>query len=80
MNKKHNGTKSHWSENIKQLRNFFNMTQSDIARIMNTTQSTISKWENGEIEPCINDLITLSVVFGITVDELLNCRNPLPKT
>ena len=80
MNKKHNGAKSHWSENIKQLRNFFNMTQSDIARIMNTTQSTISKWENGEIEPCIRDLITLSVVFGITVDELLNCRNPLPKT
>ena len=80
MNKKYNGAKSHWSENIKRLRIVFHMTQSDIARIMNTTQSTISKWENGEIEPCISDLITLSAVFGITVDELLNCRNPRPKT
>ena len=39
------------SDNIKQLRRIFNVTQKQLADIAGVTENAVSKWENGYSEP-----------------------------
>ena len=56
---------------IKQFREEKNLTQKDIAKILEVEPGTISKYESNLIEPNIRSLIKLSDTFQISVDELL---------
>ena len=56
---------------IKQYREENNMTQKDIAEILEVEPGTISKYESGMIEPNIESLKKLAETFHITIDELL---------
>ena len=57
---------------IKKYREKNNMTQRDIAEILDVEPGTISKYENDMIEPNIESLKRLAETFNITIDELLN--------
>ena len=57
---------------IKKYREENNMTQRDIAEILDVEPGTISKYENDMIEPNIESLKRLAETFNITIDELLN--------
>jgi transcriptional regulator with XRE-family HTH domain len=48
------------------------MTQEALAEYLNTTKTTISKWENASLYPDITMLPKLAKVFNISVDDLLN--------
>ena len=56
---------------IKKYREDNNMTQRDIAEILDVEPGTISKYENDMIEPNIESLKRLAETFNITIDELL---------
>ena len=56
---------------IKKYREENNMTQRDIAEILDVEPGTISKYENDMIEPNIESLKRLAETFNITIDELL---------
>ena len=56
---------------LKELRKLKGMTQQETADALGISQVTYSRYENGEREPSNQMLITLSVFFGVTVDELL---------
>lgn len=56
---------------IKELRIESNLSQSDIARKFNIGRENISKWENGKALPDVSNLVLLSDIFHITVDEIL---------
>ena len=56
---------------IKQFREENNMTQKEIAEILEVDPGTISKYESNLIEPNIKSLIRLSNTFQITIDELI---------
>lgn len=56
---------------IKQLREENNMTQKEVARILEVEPGTISKYESNLIEPNIKSLKLLSDTFRITIDELI---------
>lgn len=56
---------------IKELRKAKNMTQLKLAMELNTNQNTISRYENGEREPSIKDLIKIADYFNVSVDYLL---------
>ena len=56
---------------IKQLREENNMTQKEIAEIIEVEPGTISKYESNLIEPNIKSLIKLSDAFQVTIDELI---------
>ena len=45
---------------------------------LNTSQNTISRYETGEREPGINELIKLADYFGVSVDYLIG-RTDNPK-
>ena len=56
---------------IKELRKAKKMTQLKLAMELNTNQNTISRYENGEREPSIRDLIKIADYFNVSVDYLI---------
>ncbi|MDO9629405.1 MAG: helix-turn-helix transcriptional regulator [Acholeplasmataceae bacterium] len=58
-------------ERLKDLRIRENLTQKEVADIINVTPQTISKWELGTSEPGIDMLIALSGLYHVSVDEIL---------
>ncbi|GHU83032.1 hypothetical protein FACS1894196_2290 [Clostridia bacterium] len=57
---------------IKALRAQRGMTQEALAEILGVTPQAVSKWEREVSAPDIAMLPTLSVVFGVTIDELFS--------
>ena len=64
-----------FSERLKELRAEEGCSQTDIAKIVGTTQMAISHWERGHSEPSITQLIILSDFFGVTTDYLVGKEN-----
>lgn len=60
-----------FSERLKYLRVESNLTQSQLAKILNTTQRRISYFEIGKIEPDLETLCEISKYFNVTTDYLL---------
>ena len=58
------------SENIKQLRQEQKITQKDLAKHMNVSHQTVSKWETGSRAPDIQMLPMLASFFGVSIDDL----------
>lgn len=56
---------------IKIMREKTKITQSKLAELLNTRQSTISMWETGESLPRADKLLQLAELLGCTVDDLL---------
>lgn len=46
------------------------ITQAQLARRLNVTQSAVSWWESGKWKPCKKYHKRLAKIFGITVEEL----------
>ena len=59
-------------ETIKLLRKEANMTQTDLAKLLNTSQDTVSLWERDKSLPDINFLIKLTKIFKVTSDYILS--------
>lgn len=57
---------------IYNLRKAKNLTQAQLAEILNVSPKTISRWETGEGYPEISILKPLADALGVTVDDLLS--------
>lgn len=55
---------------ICRLRKEKNLTQASLAEMLNISNRTVSKWENGDGFPDITILPELSRIFDVSVDEL----------
>jgi transcriptional regulator with XRE-family HTH domain len=64
---------------ISKLRKKADMTQSELADILNLTRQAISKYECGDSFPDISILISISETFHITLDELIGSGGPTEK-
>ena len=58
-------------EKLKLYREKNNMTQKEVAEILNVEPGTISKYELGLTEPNIESIKKLAEIFNVTTDELL---------
>ena len=58
-------------ERLKELRKEKGLTQKQIAKIINKSETGYASWEQGLAEPCINDLITLSDYYKVSIDYLV---------
>lgn len=58
-------------ERIYQLRKAKNLSQGDLAELLNVSRQSISKWETNASVPDLDKLIKLSDVFGVSLDELI---------
>lgn len=60
---------------ISKIRKEKNMTQKELAKILNVSDKAVSKWERGESYPDVALLPLLAKVLGISIDELLNAQD-----
>ena len=60
-----------FAENIREFRINKGITQKELADLVNTNQSTISKWENGTLEPSLKELVKICSIFCCKADEIL---------
>ena len=58
-------------DNIKFYRKKNQLTQDDIAEACNVTRQAVSKWENGESLPTVDNLYALSRLLHTSVDDIL---------
>lgn len=56
---------------LLELRNEKNLSQRELAKIMNVSQGTYNNWENANTQPSIEQLIVLADFFGVSVDYLI---------
>src|SRR5574344_870185 len=57
--------------NIKKLRVKRNITQVDLAKIINVKQETISAYESGKAQPSADALIKMANIMNTSTDYLL---------
>ncbi len=60
-----------YGDELKYHRQKANLSQQQLAELINTSQQNISRWENNEVEPSISFCVALADYYGITIDELI---------
>jgi len=63
--------KNYFPDNLKHLRNQKGLTQEDLAKKMDKDYSTIGKWELGQRNPIMADILKLADIFGVSVQDLV---------
>lgn len=58
-------------EKLYTLRKGANMTQTDLAEKLGVSRQAVSRWEMGAAMPDIDNLIAMSDLFRVSLDELL---------
>ena len=56
---------------IKELRKEAGLTQKQLAKMLNKSETGFASWEQGLSEPSVNDLRLLCKIFGVSADDLL---------
>ncbi|MBD5129135.1 MAG: helix-turn-helix transcriptional regulator [Ruminococcaceae bacterium] len=59
-------------QRISELRNRFGITQSELAKRLGVTRSSVNAWELGFATPQLKHVVEMSKIFGTTVDGILN--------
>ena len=62
---------------IIELRKKYNLTQTELADLMNISFQAVSNWERGNSMPDISKLPELAKIFNVSVDELLGENSKL---
>lgn len=60
-----------FSENLKMYRKIKNISQTDLAREINTTPQLISSLERGLNEPSFHCLIRIARALDVNIDQLV---------
>ena len=55
------------------------LMQSELGDFLFVTRQTVSLWEKGQTVPSIDNLIRLSEIFGVSIDHLVNDKDPTPE-
>lgn len=69
-------------QRLKDLREDKDLNQSEIGKILGTTQKQYSRWETGESEIPFHHVIKLAKYYNVTIDYIAGITNrpyALPK-
>lgn len=58
-------------ENLKRLRTEKGLSQEEVAGLLFLSRQTVSKWENNQAEPGVENLKALAKLYGVSLDQLL---------
>ena len=64
-------------EKLILLRKEKGLTQMQVAEEIRVSRQAISGWETGTVVPSLENLKSLSVLYGVPVDHLLNNENEI---
>lgn len=62
---------------IKELRKSKGWNQTTLAKKLSTTQANVSAWEKSKWYPDIDSLKTMSNIFEVTIDYILDNEKPV---
>lgn len=62
-------------QRIRDCREDADLKQSDVAKLLQTTQQTYSLWETGKREIPVSHIITLARCYRVSTDYLLGLTN-----
>lgn len=60
-----------FNQNLRNLREDHDLTQSQLGRILNMTQRKISHLETGDSEPTTDEIVQICKFFNVSADVLL---------
>ena len=60
-----------YGERLRQARKQKNLSQVSVGIMLNTTHATISRYENGKIEPNLDTLKALCKLYNVSADFIL---------
>jgi DNA-binding XRE family transcriptional regulator len=66
----------YYGNELKHHRQEANLNQETLAKLINTSQQNISRWENNEVEPSISYCVALADYYKISLDELIGRKIP----
>lgn len=58
-------------EQLVKLRKENNMSQEKLAELLGVSRQTIYKWENNKVYPDMINLVAISEIFDVSIDELI---------
>ena len=61
-----------FAENLKKLRKDNNLSQEELAEILDVSRQAVSKWEQGAGYPEVEKLLLISNKLNISLDELMS--------
>ena len=61
-----------FGDNLKQIRKSKKMSQEQLAEKVNVTRQSVSKWENGESYPEMNNILELCKIFNCKLNDLVH--------
>ena len=61
-----------FGENLYNLRKSASMSQEQLAEKMDVSRQSVSKWENGESYPTINNIMVLCDIFHCKINDLVH--------
>lgn len=67
--------KNNLSNNLYELRRKAELSQEEFAEKLGVSRQAVSKWERGEAYPDTENLIVISEMFSVSIDELLKSDN-----
>ena len=59
------------STRIKELRVARNLSQVQMAKLLGVTKQSISNWENNNIQPSVDMLVSIARLFSVSTDYML---------
>ena len=67
------------ADKIYELRKKRNLTQEDLAILLDISDKSVSKWENGTSKPTIENLKKISEIFDVSLDDLIEIKEEKKK-
>ncbi len=64
-----------FSEKLKELRTENNLSQRDLAKATNLSQSALVHWENKKRVPNVDAVIVLAKFFNVSTDYILGLED-----
>jgi len=61
-----------FGDNLKKIRKSKKMSQEQLAEKVNVTRQSVSKWENGESYPEMNNILELCKIFNCKLNDLVH--------
>jgi len=61
-----------FGDNLKTIRKNKKMSQEQLAEKMNVSRQSVSKWENGEAYPEMNNILELCKIFNCKINDLIH--------
>lgn len=61
-----------FGDNLRQIRKNKKMSQEQLAQMVNVSRQSVSKWENGESYPEMNNILELCKIFNCKLNDLVH--------